>query len=288
MKTKMLIALAAVLPMSLSAAPARDLPKWPLSSTDQIELGYETMLKAALAKHAAKVALARQVAMCEAVAAGDKAKVSTLIADGGSPDTEMPFPPPEDFKHRYGQSDLGYYINREPGFTVLMIATMLGDKDMVDTLLAAGAKAWKSTHRDHTFALWLAGRAQRVDIMSSLMKINPIDDAARMRIDVNLGTQTATLWKNGVSEMVIPISSGRASKATPPGHYRVTDKYVEWSSTKYHAKMPYFLRLSCGDFGLHAGYLPGYPASHGCIRLPPEKAKELFAVVPVGTLVEIQ
>jgi hypothetical protein len=56
----------------------------------------------------------------------------------------------------------------------------------------------------------------------------------------------------------------------------------------YPAEMPFFLRLSCGDFGLHMGRLPGYPASHGCIRLPEKSARRLYASVPIGTLVEIQ
>lgn len=68
----------------------------------------------------------------------------------------------------------------------------------------------------------------------------------------------------------------------------MTNKYKMWKSSLYHAKMPYFLRLSCGDFGLHAGNLPGYPASHGCIRLPADKAQELFTLIPEGTLVEIE
>jgi lipoprotein-anchoring transpeptidase ErfK/SrfK len=51
--------------------------------------------------------------------------------------------------------------------------------------------------------------------------------------------------------------------------------------------MPYFMRLSCRDFGLHAGVLPSYPASHGCIRLPEAKAAAFFAKVDVATLVEI-
>jgi lipoprotein-anchoring transpeptidase ErfK/SrfK len=68
----------------------------------------------------------------------------------------------------------------------------------------------------------------------------------------------------------------------------VTHKYRHWKSTLYEdAPMPYFMRLSCRDFGLHAGVLPGYPASHGCIRLPEAKAAAFFAKVDVGTLVEI-
>jgi len=52
------------------------------------------------------------------------------------------------------------------------------------------------------------------------------------------------------------------------------------------APMPYFLRVH-GGIGMHAGYLPGYPASHGCIRLPKEMALKFFEDAPVGTPVEI-
>jgi lipoprotein-anchoring transpeptidase ErfK/SrfK len=51
--------------------------------------------------------------------------------------------------------------------------------------------------------------------------------------------------------------------------------------------MPYFMRLSCRDFGMHEGVVQPYPASHGCIRLPGDAAKKLFAEIPVGTLVTI-
>jgi lipoprotein-anchoring transpeptidase ErfK/SrfK len=52
--------------------------------------------------------------------------------------------------------------------------------------------------------------------------------------------------------------------------------------------MPYFMRLSCLDFGMHEGVVPNYPASHGCIRLPGEVARRLFAEIPVGTLVTVK
>ena len=51
--------------------------------------------------------------------------------------------------------------------------------------------------------------------------------------------------------------------------------------------MPYFQRLSCGDFGLHAGVVPGYPASHGCIRVPAGNAAKLFAMTQAGDRVMI-
>jgi hypothetical protein len=84
------------------------------------------------------------------------------------------------------------------------------------------------------------------------------------------------------------ISSGRTGFDTPTGLFAVTDKDLLHRSNLYHnAPMPFFLRLTDGGVGLHAGYLPGYPASHGCIRLPPEMARRLFENVQDGTFVEI-
>ena len=51
--------------------------------------------------------------------------------------------------------------------------------------------------------------------------------------------------------------------------------------------MPYFMRLSCGAFGTHSGNCPGYPASHGCIRMPSAKARAFFLTCPTGTQVDI-
>jgi lipoprotein-anchoring transpeptidase ErfK/SrfK len=52
--------------------------------------------------------------------------------------------------------------------------------------------------------------------------------------------------------------------------------------------MPCFQRLSCSDFGFHQGHVPGYPASHGCIRVPPGNAQKLFALTELGDRVEIR
>lgn len=119
------------------------------------------------------------------------------------------------------------------------------------------------------------------------MRIGPEDPSRFLKIVVDLGSQRATLYRRNQLVMEMPISSGKKSHPTPTGQFLVTNKYKMWKSTLYHAKMPNFLRLSCGDFGLHAGNLPGYPASHGCIRLPSEMSKALFELAPEGTLVEI-
>jgi lipoprotein-anchoring transpeptidase ErfK/SrfK len=83
------------------------------------------------------------------------------------------------------------------------------------------------------------------------------------------------------------VSTGRKGFATPTGEFVITDKNREWTSTIYHSSMPYFQRLSCSDFGLHQGVVPGYPASHGCIRVPAGNAAKLFAMTEEGDRVRI-
>jgi lipoprotein-anchoring transpeptidase ErfK/SrfK len=85
-----------------------------------------------------------------------------------------------------------------------------------------------------------------------------------------------------------PVSTGRKGFRTPAGEYVVTDKHRKWRSTLYPADMPFFMRLSCGEIGFHEGKLPGYPASHGCIRMRRKDAAEFFKQVPVGTKVVIK
>jgi lipoprotein-anchoring transpeptidase ErfK/SrfK len=51
--------------------------------------------------------------------------------------------------------------------------------------------------------------------------------------------------------------------------------------------MPFFMRLSCRDFGMHEGYVTGRPASHGCIRLPGAAARKLYKELPIGTWVSV-
>ncbi len=223
-----------------------------------------------------------------AIAENDKATLVSLLNAGVDPNMELPHPAPEDFQKRFTDPHLRYYISGEGGMTGLMLATSLGNHAFVKFLLMAGADPMKLTKRHKTYALWLAARNKNVEIMRSLMGISEEHESNRFRITVDLSQQEATLWRNGKIEFTTPISSGRKSHPTPKGRYLVTDKYRMWKSTIYHAKMPMFMRLSCGDFGLHVGVLPGYPASHGCIRLPEQSARKLFASVPVGTLVEIQ
>ena len=113
-------------------------------------------------------------------------------------------------------------------------------------------------------------------------------DASVNHIVVSLADQSLYAYNGKQLVAYSNISSGKPGHETPTGDFTVSEKDPDHHSSIYeNASMPFFMRLTDGGVGLHAGYLPGYPASHGCIRLPPEMARHLFENVQDGTFVEI-
>ena len=136
------------------------------------------------------------------------------------------------------------------------------------------------------------------------------------KIFINLSTQRLLYFRDKKLVGISPISSGRESTGTVTGTYRILDKDIDHRSsifgafvdkagnvvqgdvdsrtdhappgTTYQgANMRYFMRI-VGGIGMHEGYLPGYPASHGCIRLPTKMAAIFFKETPPGTPVVIE
>ena len=100
---------------------------------------------------------------------------------------------------------------------------------------------------------------------------------------VSLSEQLAHIYRNDVRIATTTISSGRSGHRTPTGVYPILEKRVKHFSNLYdNAPMPYMQRLTWDGIALHGGNLPGYPASHGCIRLPHRFAKLLFEVTARG------
>ncbi|WP_304534340.1 L,D-transpeptidase family protein [Sphingobium cyanobacteriorum] len=84
------------------------------------------------------------------------------------------------------------------------------------------------------------------------------------------------------------VSTGMKGHRTPTGDYPILQKRQWHRSNLYsNAPMPYMQRLTWDGIALHAGHNPGYPASHGCIRLPYAFARDLFALTRIGTFVEV-
>jgi lipoprotein-anchoring transpeptidase ErfK/SrfK len=135
-------------------------------------------------------------------------------------------------------------------------------------------------------------------------------------IKIVISEQRAYFYKGGklIGESI--ISSGKKGFETPPGNYKVIQKDKDHASNLYGdyvdddgnivqknvdvtkdplpdgatfqgAKMPFFLRFTSG-YGMHAGYLPGYAASHGCVRMPLTMAQHFFEAADEGTPVTVE
>ena len=125
-------------------------------------------------------------------------------------------------------------------------------------------------------------------LLTALVAIGFLVSArANIQVVVSIRNQTAWLVDYDRILMTSPVSTAKRGMHTPTGYFEVSEKDVSHISTIYHVPMPYYMRLSGEPFGMHAGYLPGYPASHGCIRMPKNKAAMFFKSVNIGTSVRI-
>ena len=113
--------------------------------------------------------------------------------------------------------------------------------------------------------------------------------AGPILVYVDLSRQLATVYRNGVRIGVSTVSSGKEGHETPTGVFTILQKDATHHSNKYNnAAMPYQERLTWDGVALHAGGLPGYPESHGCVHLPLQFAKELFAITNLGVTVVVE
>lgn len=138
--------------------------------------------------------------------------------------------------------------------------------------------------------------------------------ASQSRIEIDLGQQMAYLIRGRQVVVESPISSGRYGHLTETGSFKIIEKERNHFSSLYGkivdaqgntivadadadmrvprggkfvaAPMHYFMRFH-GATGMHAGYLPGYPASHGCVRMPEQLAIAFFSRVEIGTPVRV-
>ncbi len=105
---------------------------------------------------------------------------------------------------------------------------------------------------------------------------------------VDLGDQIGHVYRNGVEVGYSSVSTGRKGYRTPTGVFVTLMKDKDHHSSIYNnAAMPYTQRLTWGGVSLHAGGLPGYPSSHGCVHLPSAFAEALFAASPLGMTVVV-
>jgi hypothetical protein len=153
----------------------------------------------------------------------------------------------------------------------------------------------------------------RYQLWNYSWKPNP--DLPITRVEVRIGEQKVYVYQGDEVAGESPITTGKPGHETPTGHYTILVKDIDHKSNLYGvfldsngyiidgnaevgekppagaaydaADMPYYMRIREDGVGMHAGYLPGYPASHGCIRLPHAFAELLFSNVSVGTPVDV-
>ncbi|CAN5436492.1 hypothetical protein BH23VER1_BH23VER1_37350 [soil metagenome] len=224
-----------------------------------------------------------------AVATRDNAFADLLLKSGADPDIRLPAPPSEAFLELLGEGKLGFYLQRDSAFTPLMIAAGTKNHEAIKILLAHGASKGTTTQSWKRYPINLA--AENKDIYGQQLLLNrdpeTEDPAQQRRLVIDLSNQKVTLFQGREVMMTSRVSSGKKGHETPTGEYVVSNKHRHWTSTLYDASMPYFMRFSCGDFGLHQGNVPSYPASHGCIRMPAADARKFYSAVKVGDPVSI-
>lgn len=144
--------------------------------------------------------------------------------------------------------------------------------------------------------------------------INAYTLRSRTRVIINLSEQRAYLVERGKVILIAPIASGKPGWATPTGNFAIISKDIDHRSQSFGsiidgsgriatanatsgtrvprgfhyepAPMPYYMEFSQA-IGMHAGYLPGYPASHGCVRMPRDLAARFFERVHLRTPVTV-
>ena len=222
-----------------------------------------------------------------AVALGHAGIARQLLMAGADPNAPVRQPASESFIRQVRGGTMRWLLRHDRNITPIMLAVDSGNAETARQLLAAGAKAEVWTKPSRMWPINIAARKSDVKMMRVLLGKDP--EVEQRRIVVDLSDQQARIFdSSGLELYSTKISTGKSGFATPTGTYAITNKYKQWTSTLYDASMPFFQRFSCGDFGFHQGVVPGYPASHGCIRVPYGNATKLFALTELGDRVEIR
>lgn len=175
---------------------------------------------------------------------------------------------------------------------------------------AAVRKQAKAEHEFYrSLALWKKNAYRNKELLAQATPNN-------VSIEIARGEQRGIVLVNGAIAMDFPVATGKSSHPTPLGRFTILDMKKDYSSNLYGriydasgtatvndadtrthtvpegssfvgAQMPYWMRLTNTGVGMHVGYVPGRPASHGCIRLKRDDAREIFSMVRIGTPVLI-
>jgi hypothetical protein len=151
----------------------------------------------------------------------------------------------------------------------------------------SGALVAAATPEDLLASDFVPGAAPPPLVPMLTLALNP-PLISPVRVVISLPQQKAYVFDRGALFATSAVSTGRPGHETPVGTFRILEKQVRHRSNLYSdAPMPFMERLTMSGIALHAGHLPGYPASHGCIRFPWAFARKLFAITDMATRVTI-
>jgi ankyrin repeat protein len=252
-----------------------------------VEAGLTDQVRLLLSKHPAPPTRDGGIVplIAYAIASDDRSLFQALLLASADPNTVIPKDAEKEFTDLLKSKYLRLYIQADPGVNILMLAAGLGRADYVRALLDAGADRNRHTSREKMLPLYFAAWTENWQCVQMLLGGGPQPE--QLRVEISLAKQHMAVIKDGATVFETKVSTGRNGFTTKSGYYVITDKDRDHRSTIYKCPMPYFMRLSCRDFGLHEGVVQPYPASHGCIRLPGDAAKKLFVDLPIGTVVSI-
>jgi len=112
--------------------------------------------------------------------------------------------------------------------------------------------------------------------------------AGQVTVVVSIASQRAFVYRGGQLIGATAVSTGAPGHDTPTGEFTILQKQVMHKSNLYNeAPMPFMQRLTWDGIAIHAGRNPGYPASHGCVRVPTAFAKKLFGMTRLGAKVTV-
>ena len=271
-------------PVNVTCIPSRDTPLGVAIRNKQDRVA------SLLIRHGANVNLRLpegQAPLHLAIATGCHRTVRDLLAAGADPNTPFDLPVSPDFLKTVRLGILRWALKNDHNVTPLMMAADSGIIPTARHLIRAGAKMEVRTRTTRLWPINFASRRDDVKMMRLFLGRDPLRE--ERRIEISLAEQRARIYDSEGKEIfTTKVSTGKKGHATPTGEFVITNKYRDWKSTLYNdASMPYFQRLSCGDFGLHQGNVPGYPASHGCIRVPAGNAAKLYTMTQAGDRVMI-
>ncbi|NNE90035.1 MAG: L,D-transpeptidase family protein [Verrucomicrobiales bacterium] len=210
-----------------------------------------------------------------------------LIDEGADVRAREPAPATSAFREKFDGKTFKYHLLKDSRINPLMLAAANKNHDVAQALMDGGAKA-SDYSRKYLWPVNIGAWYADTKMMQIILGRDPDPNNQPRKIVIDLSAQKATLYENGRATYTTPVSTGMRGYRTPTGEYVITDKHRHHTSSIYGSSMPYFQRLSCAAFGFHQGSLPGYPASHGCIRMTWAGAKHLFYKCEIGDLVTIQ